>query len=202
MPSRPLAKLPAAKPALLAIAQLDARLLAASALAFVSLLYLAYRVRADRKRVLLLDFAAWKGRKELASRQDWMMDRFREVGVSEDNIAFMVRCANRSGVSEHALLPHLMIVPYDHPERPFNRYVDRLTIDEARVEAEMVIFETVAEVLEKTNLRPRDIDFLIVNCSLFVPTPSLSAMVANHFKMRADCVNYNLGGMGCSAPLA
>ena len=199
VPSRPLSKLPAAKPAFLAVSQLDARLLAASALALASLLCLALRVRADRRRVLLLDFAAWKGRKELASRQDWMMDRFREVGVSEDNIEFMKRCANRSGVSEHALLPHLMIVPYDHPERPFNRYVDRLTIDEARVEAEMVIFETVAEVLEKTSLRPRDIDFLVVNCSLFVPTPSLSAMVANHFKMRADCVNYNLGGMGCSA---
>ena len=43
------------------------------------------------------------------------------------------------------------------------------------------------------------IDILIVNCSLFNPTPSLSAMVVNHFKMRSNTITYNLGGMGCSA---
>ena len=43
------------------------------------------------------------------------------------------------------------------------------------------------------------IDILVVNCSLFNPTPSLSAMIINHFKMRSNIVSYNLGGMGCSA---
>jgi 3-ketoacyl-CoA synthase len=43
------------------------------------------------------------------------------------------------------------------------------------------------------------IDVLIVNCSIFNPTPSLSAMIVNHFKMRSNIVTYNLGGMGCSA---
>lgn len=43
------------------------------------------------------------------------------------------------------------------------------------------------------------IDILVVNCSLFNPTPSLSAMIVNHFKMRSNIVSYNLGGMGCSA---
>jgi 3-ketoacyl-CoA synthase len=50
-----------------------------------------------------------------------------------------------------------------------------------------------------TGLTPRDIDILVVNCSLFNPTPSLSAMVVNHFKMRGDIISYNLAGMGCSA---
>ena len=45
------------------------------------------------------------------------------------------------------------------------------------------------------------VDVLIVNCSLFNPTPSLSAMIVNHFKMRSNVVTYNLGGMGCSAGL-
>lgn len=37
--------------------------------------------------------------------------------------------------------------------------------------------------------------------SLFNPTPSLSAMIMNHFKMGSRTINYNLGGMGCSASL-
>jgi hypothetical protein len=43
------------------------------------------------------------------------------------------------------------------------------------------------------------VDILIVNCSLFNPTPSLSAMLVNHFKMKSNIVSYNLSGMGCSA---
>ena len=42
-------------------------------------------------------------------------------------------------------------------------------------------------------------DILIVNCSLFNPTPSLAAMIINHFKMRSNIISYNLSGMGCSA---
>jgi len=53
--------------------------------------------------------------------------------------------------------------------------------------------------LEKTGLAPKDIDFLIVNCSLFSPTPSLCAMIAHKFKFRQDVRSYNLSGMGCSA---
>ena len=45
------------------------------------------------------------------------------------------------------------------------------------------------------------VDILVVNCSLFNPTPSLSAMIVNHFKMRPDIASYNLSGMGCSAGL-
>jgi predicted naringenin-chalcone synthase len=48
-------------------------------------------------------------------------------------------------------------------------------------------------------LKATDIDILVVNCSLFCPTPSLSAMIVNHFGMRQDVLSYNLGGMGCSA---
>lgn len=44
-------------------------------------------------------------------------------------------------------------------------------------------------------LRAKDIDILVVNCSLFNPTPSLSAMIVNHFKMRSNVLSYNLAGV-------
>jgi len=52
---------------------------------------------------------------------------------------------------------------------------------------------------KKTNLRPRDIDILIVNCSLFNPTPSLASMVINKYRLRSNIKSFNLSGMGCSA---
>merc|ERR1712151_1199203 len=69
----------------------------------------------------------------------------------------------------------------------------------SREEAEAVVFPIVQRILEKTGVSPKDIDFLIVNCSLFSPTPSLCAMISHKFKFRQDVRSYNLGGMGCSA---
>ena len=51
----------------------------------------------------------------------------------------------------------------------------------------------------RAGLTPQQVDILVVNCSLFNPTPSLSAMIINHFRMRSDILSYNLAGMGCSA---
>lgn len=48
-------------------------------------------------------------------------------------------------------------------------------------------------------LRAKDIDILVVNCSLFNPTPSLSAMIVNHFKMRSNVLTYNLAGVLCNS---
>jgi len=64
---------------------------------------------------------------------------------------------------------------------------------------QQVCFSSIKEVLGKTGVQPRQIGIVIVNCSLFNPTPSLSAMIMNHFKMGSNTINYNLGGMGCSA---
>lgn len=72
---------------------------------------------------------------------------------------------------------------------------------EARKEAEAVMFGAVDELLMKTGVRAKDIGIVVVNCSLFNPTPSLSAMIVNHYKLRGNVMCYNLGGMGCSAGL-
>ncbi|KAK4346800.1 hypothetical protein RND71_033139 [Anisodus tanguticus] len=79
-----------------------------------------------------------------------------------------MRILERSGLGEETCLP-----PAIHyiPPTP--------TMETARNEAEVVIFYVIDDLMKKTGLKPKDIDILIVNCSLFSPTPSLSAMVVN-----------------------
>lgn len=107
---------------------------------------------------------------------------------NEDSQDFQARLIKRSGLGDETYLPPgLSSSPLD------------ITMTSARMEAEMVMFSVVRDLLESTGVRARDVGILIVNCSLFNPTPSLSAMIVNHFKMRSDIKSYNLAGMGCSA---
>jgi hypothetical protein len=62
-------------------------------------------------------------------------------------------------------------------------------------------FSAVSDLLNKTGVSPKQIGIVITNCSLFNPTPSLSATIMNHFGMPSSTINYNLGGMGCSGGL-
>ena len=106
---------------------------------------------------------------------------------------FMKKILAHSGVGPAAGMPAIM---HTHP--PW-----KITLAACREEAEMVMFDIVEKALVKTGLKPSQIDALIVNCSIFCPTPSLSSMVVRRFGLRPDCVTYNLGGMGCSAsPIA
>ena len=109
---------------------------------------------------------------------------------SPKSVEFQMRILERSGLGEETCLP-----PAIHyiPPTP--------TMDEARSEAQMVIFTAMDDLFKKTGLLPKDIDILIVNCSLFSPTPSLSAMVINKYKLRSNIKSFNLSGMGCSAGL-
>ncbi|KAK3160958.1 hypothetical protein QOZ80_1BG0069360 [Eleusine coracana subsp. coracana] len=50
-------------------------------------------------------------------------------------------------------------------------------------------------------VKPQDIDAVVVNCSIFAPTPAFVDMIVNRYKLRPDVRNVNLSGMGCSAGL-
>lgn len=105
----------------------------------------------------------------------------------------------------------------------------RTTLKDAMDETEMVIFDVVENLLRNNNVDPQEvssffsldatsaqetnssdiykgyvvmqIDAVIVSCSCFAPTPSMAAMLVNHFKFRRDVLTYNLSGMGCSSSL-
>ncbi|KAK8609273.1 hypothetical protein V6N13_061722 [Hibiscus sabdariffa] len=64
---------------------------------------------------------------------------------------------------------------------------------EARNETEAVMFGAIDEVLGKTGLKPVDIGIVVVNSSLFNPSPSLAATIVNHYKLRQSVVTYTLG---------
>ncbi|KAM3230598.1 hypothetical protein ACQJBY_061022 [Aegilops geniculata] len=112
--------------------------------------------------------------------------------LNERSIRFMTRLLERSGLGEETCLP------------PAHHYIGThkyCTVDAARAEFELVAFSAIDDLLAKTGIAPEAIDILIVNCSLFCPTPSLVDMIVNKYKLRSDIRSMHLSGMGCSAGL-
>ncbi|CAA6668729.1 unnamed protein product [Spirodela intermedia] len=141
--------------------------------------------------VYLVDFSCYKPEDARKCTHKFFMERCKQTGsFTEENLEFQRKILERSGLGESTYLPEAVL---NIPPNP--------CMAEARKEAEMVMFGALDELFEKTRVKPKDVGILIVNCSLFNPTPSLSAMIVNHYKLRGNVMNYNLGGMGCSAGL-
>lgn len=156
-------------------------------LVFLLAFYLSKRSRP----VYLVDFSCYKPEDERKMSMESFLKMSEESGAfEEDTLQFQRRIASRSSVGDETYLPKGIT------SRPPN-----LCMKEARAEAEAVMFGALDSLFDKTGVKPSDIGILIVNCSLFNPTPSLSSMIVNHYKLRTDIKSYNLGGMGCSAGL-
>ncbi|XP_031096728.1 3-ketoacyl-CoA synthase 6-like [Ipomoea triloba] len=154
---------------------------------YVASLYLMCR----RRTIYLVDYACFKP----PSMCRVPFSRALEHGhllmpTQPKSIRFQMKILERSGLGEETCLP---IPLHCLPPNP--------TMKLAREEAELVIFSAMDQLLAKTQLNPKDIDILVVNCSLFSPTPSLSAMVVNKYRLRSNVKSFNLSGMGCSAGL-
>ncbi|KAL0903805.1 hypothetical protein M5K25_025858 [Dendrobium thyrsiflorum] len=162
-------------------------ILCSTLLVFLSTLYFLSRP----KPVYLVNFACYKPDEARKCSRQIFMDRSRLTGsFTNENLEFQKKILERSGLGETTYLPEAVM---NVPPNP--------SMAEARKEAETVMFGALDELFAKTKLKPKDVGILIVNCSLFNPTPSLSAMIVNHYKLRGNIVSYNLGGMGCSAGL-
>ncbi|KAJ7298069.1 hypothetical protein O6H91_Y018500 [Diphasiastrum complanatum] len=164
--------------------------LASSLVGFVFLLFVGISyVICRQPSVYLIDFACFRPPSHLRAP----FSTFIEHSIlgncfNEKSTDFQTKILERSGLGELTVLPESM---HYLPPRP--------NLAAARREGEMVIFAALDELLEKTGVRPKDIDILITNCSMFNPTPSTSAMIVNHYKMRSNILSYHLSGMGCSA---
>ncbi|GBG85642.1 hypothetical protein CBR_g40371 [Chara braunii] len=156
-----------------------------TALVFGATVFLMSRPRP----VYLVDYSCYLPPDSLKSTISLFIDGTTECRkFDEKSIEFQKKIIARSGLGEETYLPRAV---RDKPPYP--------SMFEARKEAEDVMFGALEELFAKTQVKPKDIGILVVNCSLFNPTPSLSAMIVNRFKMRGSIRTYSLGGMGCSA---
>ncbi|XP_042507218.1 3-ketoacyl-CoA synthase 4-like [Macadamia integrifolia] len=139
--------------------------------------------------VYLVDFACYRPASELEVPFNKFMEHSRLKGDFDDSsLEFQRKILERSGLGEETYFPKAM---HYIPPCP--------SMAAAREEAEEVMFGALDILFKNTNFNPKNIGILVVNCSLFNPTPSLSAMIVNKYNLRGNIKSFNLGGMGCSA---
>jgi len=127
------------------------------------------------------------------SRQDILKMLEAQQCFTDASIDFQRRILENSGTGEATHWPPGILASRDGQTEA------TCDMNAARDEAKEVMFSLVRDLLQRTKVKAKQIDFLIINCSLFCPTPSLCALVCNEFGLRQDVRSYNLGGMGCSA---
>lgn len=160
------------------------------------LLVAAWAVRRDNP-IYCLSFATFKAPEHWKVDHEQIIEMMRRKKCfTEGSLDFMQRILERSGTGPATAWPPGIVQSLHREDQKADQ-----SIDASRKEAEAVIFDIVEQALKKANVKPKEIDILVINCSLFSPTPSLCAMVVSHFGMRDDVATYNLSGMGCSASL-
>jgi len=159
----------------------------------------AYVLR-RRGSVFLVDFALFDPPEEWRVSKQQILDIIQNTGqversFTESDVAFQNKVLGNSGTGDRTAWPP-GIVRCRQPGVAQDQ-----TMEATRAEAEKVICDCLQALFERTKVSPKEVDFLVINCSLFSPTPSLCAMACNRFRMRSNCRTFNLSGMGCSASL-
>ncbi|CAK7357036.1 unnamed protein product [Dovyalis caffra] len=141
--------------------------------------------------VYLIDFTCYLPADNLRVPFSNFVEHLHTSGTfSTDYSDFQERVLERSGIGDEAYMP---IAVHELPPNS--------SFKPAREEVEQVLFTIVEDLLSKHNISPKSIDILISNCSLFCPTPSITAMITNKFGFRSNIKSISLSGMGCSAGL-
>ncbi|KAK7322539.1 hypothetical protein VNO77_25924 [Canavalia gladiata] len=141
------------------------------------------------RSIYLMDFSCYKPPSHLKVPYSKFMHHSAITGhFNDSSLEFQRKILERSGLGQETYLPQAM---HNIPPTP--------SLTAAREEAEQVIFGALDDLFANTNVKPKDIGILVVNCSLFNSTPSLSALIVNRYRMRGNVESISLGGMGCSA---
>uniref|UniRef100_A0ACD6AMN0 Uncharacterized protein n=1 Tax=Avena sativa TaxID=4498 RepID=A0ACD6AMN0_AVESA len=150
-----------------------------------------YLLMKNRSRtVYLVDYACFRPSCNYRMSQAACIENIHHSrsGMDSRGLGFLTCISERSGLGDETYLP------------PCNHYIPPCySLSDARADAELTIFMTIDDLLLKTCINTNAITVLVVNCSLFNPTPSLSDMIMRRYKLRDDICNVQLSGMGCSA---
>ncbi|XP_049373300.1 3-ketoacyl-CoA synthase 2-like [Solanum verrucosum] len=149
-----------------------------------------YLIRGRPRNVYLVDFACYKpDEADMMSKQQ-LLD-IMSLTFDDEAVHLQKKVLEKSGYSDKTYVPE-----------GIRRLPEKLlTFEESRKETEKVMFGAIDNLLAKTKVKAREIGIIIVNSGLFNPTPSLSSMIVNHYKLGSDVLTYNISGMGCSAGL-
>eukprot|EP01098_Paradermamoeba_levis_P010269 TRINITY_DN4318_c0_g1_i1.p1 TRINITY_DN4318_c0_g1~~TRINITY_DN4318_c0_g1_i1.p1 ORF type:complete len:521 (-),score=169.96 TRINITY_DN4318_c0_g1_i1:228-1730(-) len=154
---------------------------------FLLLLSVVYHLFSGSNRVYLIDFATFTGPENLKVPHNLYLELQKKVGKFDpEALEFQQKLTFRTGLGDETYFP------------PGIHNMD-FSMKSARQEAEMVIFSTLDSLFAQTKVRPEDIDIVVVNCSLFNPTPSLAEMIVNKYKLGCKTNVVNISGMGCAA---
>ncbi|KAI4989114.1 hypothetical protein ZWY2020_036431 [Hordeum vulgare] len=142
-----------------------------------------------RAGIGLVDFAYLKPPRRLRVTIPGLLEHLRLIGCFDDgSVEFMSRVVEDSGMGDETYFP-----PSLHYLPPSAAHADAVQ------EAGMLFFPTLDELFAKTGVPPSAVGALVVNCSGFGPAPSLTAIIANRYRMPSDVKTFNLSGMGCAA---
>ncbi|KAK9146960.1 hypothetical protein Sjap_006863 [Stephania japonica] len=167
------------------------RLLEPAPLAFMILIGLVILHLISRKNapIYLLNFVCYRPPNSFRLPMSMFLEHVSlDEAFDEKSLQFQIKMLEKSGYGQQTCIPPSLTQLPIKKKYPFS--VE---------EAETVIFSIVEDLFRKNKINPRSIDILITNCSMFCPTPSLSAMIINKFRLRSNVMSYNLSGMGCSA---
>ncbi|CAD6224170.1 unnamed protein product [Miscanthus lutarioriparius] len=137
----------------------------------------------------LVDFSCLRPPRRLRIPIPGLLEHLRLVGCFDDgSVEFMSPVIEACGMGEETYFP------------PSLHYIPpSATNADAVAEARGMYLPTLDALFARTGLPPSAVGALVVNCSGFCPAPSLAALIAGHYRMRADVRTFSLSGMGCAA---
>ncbi|KAK1549947.1 hypothetical protein Q3G72_011005 [Acer saccharum] len=157
-------------------------------IAFLALILYIY-LDLSLRSTYLLDFACYRPPNHLKISKHEFIELARKSGNFNDAaLQFKQRVLKNSGIGDQTYMPKSVFRLGYSPN-----------LKDGREEAAMVFFGAIDDLLAATQIRPKDIKILVVNCGVLNTTPSLSSMIINHYKLRHNINSFNLGGMGCAA---